>query len=137
MNEIACFQVHDALILIADGAQFFEFIEENFAIDQASVDQHISTCGNCRAELEAEQAMHQLMQTMLRNVCCEPAPQDLHDSIQMQIRAQGFNAGAQQGAYVTEFKMSQVSIEIDEFGNVTHQEIHIEGTQEFGSDDIK
>lgn len=128
-NQIACFQVHDALVLIADGMQFFEVLE----IDPAVVDRHLEVCPNCRAELEAEQAMHQLMQTLLRNACCETAPQELHDSIQMQIH----NQGAQAAQYVTEFKMSQVSIEIDEFGNVTHQEIHIEGTQEFGPDDIK
>ena len=33
--------------------------------------------------------------------------------------------------YVTEFRMSQVSIEIDEFGQVVQREIHIESTQEF------
>mgnify|MGYP003345082248 CR=1 FL=1 len=129
INEIACFQVHDALVLIADGAQFFEILE----IDPTVVDRHIEKCSNCRAELEAEKQMHQLMQTMLRNVCCETAPQELHDSIHREIH----NQGTQPAGYVTEFKMSQVSIEIDEFGNVTHQEIHIEGTQEFGPDDIK
>ena len=127
-NEIACFQVHDALVLIADGAQFFEVLE----IDPTIVDRHLEVCADCRAELEAERKMHELMQTLLRGACCETAPQELHDSIHMQIH----NQGAKAAQYVTEFKMSQVSIEIDEFGNVIHQEIHIEGTQEFGNPEV-
>ena len=52
-NQIACFQVHDALVLIADGMQFFEVLE----IDPAVVDRHLEVCPNCRAELEAEKAI--------------------------------------------------------------------------------
>jgi autonomous glycyl radical cofactor GrcA len=36
---------------------------------------------------------------------------------------------------VTEFKMTEISIEIDEYGNIEHRETTIEHTQEIRFDD--
>jgi hypothetical protein len=73
------------------------------------------------------------MRSLLQRSCCEKAPESLIDSIHQQIQQAIFQDQFQQSApqYVTEFRMSQVSIEIDEFGQVVQREIHIESTQEF------
>jgi len=72
--------------------------------------------------------MHSLIQDVLRRTCCEVAPEELHDSIYQQIHAQ--MAGAFTTGVTTEFTMTEISIEIDEFGNVEHREITIEHTEE-------
>jgi hypothetical protein len=68
--------------------------------------------------------MHQMLQDVLKRSCNEQAPEDLHESIHRQLRAQ--MAGAP--SVVTQFSMTEISIEIDEFGNVEHREIQIEQT---------
>jgi hypothetical protein len=73
--------------------------------------------------------VHELMRSLLKRSCNEKAPESLIDSIHQQLQAAMFQQSVPQ--VVTEFRMSQVSIEIDEFGQVTQREIHIESTQEF------
>ena len=123
--EMPCDQVKQALPLLADGAQFFEANN----IDPITIDRHIEHCPSCRVEVEAEKLAHQLMRSLLQRSCCEKAPESLIDSIHAQLQQAMFQQSAPQ--IVTEFRMSQVSIEIDEFGQVTQREIHIESTQEF------
>ena len=127
--EMPCDQVKHALLLLADGPQFFEANN----IDPISVDNHLSKCAPCKLEVEAEKMAHELMRSLLQRSCCEKAPDSLIDSIHQQIQQAIFQDQFQQSApqYVTEFRMSQVSIEIDEFGQVVQREIHIESTQEF------
>lgn len=123
--EMPCDQVKHALLLLVDGPEFFEVNN----IDPVSVDRHLDRCAPCKLEVEAEKMVHELMRTLLQRSCNEKAPESLIDSIHQQIQAAMFQQSAPQ--IVTEFRMSQVSIEIDEFGQVTQREIHIESTQEF------
>jgi hypothetical protein len=88
------------------------------------IEAHLSECLPCQSEVAHERAMHGLLQETLRRTCNEQAPEDLHESIHRQIRAQ--MAGA--GEIVTQFSMTEISIEIDEFGNIEHHEIQIEQT---------
>lgn len=123
--EMPCEQVKHALLLLVDGPEFFETNK----IDPISVDRHLDHCAPCKLEVEAEKMVHELMRTLLKRSCNEKAPESLIDSIHQQLQATMFQQAAPQ--IVTEFRMSQVSIEIDEFGQVTQREIHIESTQEF------
>jgi len=124
-TEMPCDQVKHALLLLVDGPEFFE--ENN--IDPISVDRHLDRCAPCKLEVEAEKMVHELMRSLLKRSCNEKAPESLIDSIHQQLQAAMFQQSAPQ--IITEFRMSQVSIEIDEFGQVTQREIHIESTQEF------
>ena len=91
-----------------------------------AIQSHIITCAACSAEVEHERLMHQMLQDVLKRSCDEQAPEELHQSIQNQLRAQMAGAGATE--VVTQFSMTEISIEIDEFGNVEHREIQIEQT---------
>ena len=123
--EMACDQVRHAMLLLADGPQFFEANE----IDPISFDNHLAKCTTCKLEVETERMAQQLMRQLLQRSCCEKAPESLIDSIHQQLH-EAIN-GPTAAQFVTEFRMSQVSIEIDEFGQVVQREIHIESTQEF------
>lgn len=125
MTEMPCDQVKHALVLLVDGPEFFEANQ----IDPISVDLHLERCMPCKLEVEAEKMVHQLMRSLLKRSCNEKAPKSLIDSIHQQLQTAMFQKSVPQ--VVTEFRMSQVSIEIDEFGQVTQREIHIETTQEF------
>ena len=126
--EIKCGDVLATVIFIIVG--------ELQEIPQAeAISSHLVTCGPCAAEIEHERAMHSLLQDVLRRTCDEQAPEDLHQSIHNQLRAQMAGAGTTE--VVTQFSMTEISIEIDEFGNVEHREIQIEQThiQHFIDDD--
>jgi hypothetical protein len=70
--------------------------------------------------------MHTLLQDVLRRTCDEKAPEDLHRSIHEELLRQATGGGVTE--VVTQFSMTEISIEIDEFGNVEHREIQIEET---------
>jgi transcriptional regulator NrdR family protein len=91
-----------------------------------AIQSHIVTCSACSAEIAHERLMHQMLQDVLKRSCDEQAPEELHQSIHSQLRAQMAGAGATE--VVTQFSMTEISIEIDEFGNVEHREIQIEQT---------
>jgi len=115
--EIQCGEVLSSVIFIIEGD--LEQLPQRSAIEQ-----HISSCLPCTAEIEHERAMHDLLQDALRRTCNERAPEDLHEAIHRQLRAQ--IAGGTE--VVTQFSMTEISIEIDEFGNIEHREIQIEQT---------
>ena len=115
--EIQCGDVLSSVIFIIEGE--LEQLPQRSAIEE-----HINTCLPCTAEIAHERAMHDLLQATLRRTCNERAPEDLHDAIHRQLRAQ--MAGATE--VVTQFSMTEISIEIDEFGNIEHREINIEQT---------
>jgi autonomous glycyl radical cofactor GrcA len=71
--------------------------------------------------------MRQLMQDTLRRSCNEKAPEDLHDAIYRQIHAQMAGSFTE---VVTQYSMTEISIEIDEFGQIEHREVTIEHTEE-------
>ena len=117
--EIQCGDVLASVVFILEG--------ELQEIPQAeAISSHLVTCGPCAAEIEHERAMHSLLQDVLKRTCDEQAPEDLHQSIHNQLRAQMAGAGTTE--VVTQFSMTEISIEIDEFGNVEHREIQIEQT---------
>ena len=117
LYEIQCGDALASVIFIIEGeAQEVPRINE--------IEAHIQSCLPCTAELAHERAMHDLLQATLRRSCDEKAPQDLHDALHRQFRA----ALAADAQVVTQFSMTEISIEIDEFGNVEHREIQIEQT---------
>ena len=117
--EIQCGDVLASVVFIIEG--------ELQEIPQAeAISSRLVTCGPCAAEIEHERAMHSLLQDVLKRTCDEQAPDDLHQSIHNQLRAQMAGAGTTE--VVTQFSMTEISIEIDEFGNVEHREIQIEQT---------
>lgn len=115
--EIQCGEVLSSVIFIIEGE--LEQLPQRSAIER-----HISTCIPCTTEIAHERAMHDLLQETLRRTCNERAPEDLHQAIHRQLRAQ--MGGTTE--VVTQFSMTEISIEIDEFGNIEHREIQIEQT---------
>lgn len=115
--EIQCGDVLSSVIFIIEGE--LEQLPQRSAIEE-----HITNCLPCTAEIAHERAMHDLLQETLRRTCNERAPEDLHDAIHRQLRAQ-MVGGTE---VVTQFSMTEISIEIDEFGNIEHREINIEQT---------
>jgi len=115
--EIQCGDVLSSVIFIIEGE--LEQLPQRSAIEE-----HINSCLPCTTEIAHERAMHDLLQETLRRTCNERAPEDLHEAIHRQLRAQ--MSGATE--VVTQFSMTEISIEIDEFGNVEHHEIQIEQT---------
>ncbi len=118
-NSLACNEVLNSFVLLIEGS-----------IEQPQIgliEVHISTCPACEAELVHEQAMRQLMQDSLRRSCNEKAPEDLHDAIYRQIHAQMTGAFTE---VVTQYSMTEISIEIDAFGQIEHREVTIEHTEE-------
>ena len=124
--EIQCGEVLSSVIFIIEGE--IEQLPQRSAIEA-----HIDRCLPCTAEIAHERAMHDLLQETLRRSCNESAPEDLHEALHRQLRAQ--MAGTTE--VVTQFSMTEISIEIDEFGNIEHREIQIEQThiQHFIDDD--
>ena len=117
--EIKCGDVLASVVFIVEG-------ELNEIPQADAITNHITTCAPCAAEIAHERAMQQMLQGVLQRSCNEQAPEDLHESIHRQLRAQ--MAGAATSGVVTQFSMTEISIEIDEFGNVEHREIQIEQT---------
>jgi hypothetical protein len=119
IEEIPCFEVLSSVVFIIEGA-----IDE--ARNPQAIASHLDTCVACRSEFEHEQEMHSLLQDVLRRTCDEKAPVDLQQSIHEALLRQATGVGITE--VVTQFSMTEISIEIDEFGNVEHSEIQIEQT---------
>jgi mycothiol system anti-sigma-R factor len=116
---LACNEVLNSFVLFIDG--------QMQQPEVALVEVHIAKCPACEAELAHEQVMRQLMQDTLRRSCNEKAPEDLHDAIYRQIHAQMAGSFTE---IVTQYSMTEISIEIDEFGQIEHREVTIEHTEE-------
>ena len=107
---------------------FVLLIEGNIEQPQiALIEVHVAECPACEEELAHERAMHSLVQQVLRRTCIEEAPAELHSAIFNQIHGQSAGAFTE---VVTQFSMTEISIEIDEFGQVEHREVTIEHTEE-------
>ena len=119
IEEIPCFEVLSSVVFIVEGA-----MEE--AHNPQAIASHLDSCLACRSEVTHEQAMHSLLQDVLRRTCDEKAPADLQQSIHEALLRQVSGLGITE--VVTQFSMTEISIEIDEFGNVEHSEIQIEET---------
>jgi len=119
IEEIPCFEVLSSVVFIVEGA-----MEE--AHNPQAIASHLDSCLACRSEVTHEQAMHSLLQDVLRRTCDEKAPADLQQSIHEALLRQVSGVGITE--VVTQFSTTEISIEIDEFGNVEHSEIQIEET---------
>jgi len=115
--EIQCGDVLSSVVFIIEGE--LEQLPQRSAIEE-----HINSCLPCTTEIAHERAMHDLLQATLRRTCNERAPEELHEALHRQLREQ--MAGATE--VVTQLSMTEISIEIDEFGNIEHREIQIEQT---------
>ena len=118
-NDLACNEVLNSFVLFIDG----QMEQPEIAL----VEVHIAACPACEAELAHEHAMRELMQSALRRSCNEKAPEDLHDAIYRQIHGQMTGAFTE---VVTQYSMTEISIEIDEYGQIEHREVTIEHTEE-------
>lgn len=116
---VGCNEVLNSFVLLIEGN--IEPLQINM------IEVHLSTCPACEAELAHEQAMRQLMQDVLRRSCDEKAPADLHDAIYRQIHGQMTGTVTE---VITQHSMTEVSIEIDEFGQIELREVTIEHTEE-------
>ena len=119
IEEIPCFEVLSSVVFIVEGA-----MEE--AHNPQAIASHLDSCLACRSEVTHEQEMHSLLQDVLRRTCDEKAPADLQQSIHEALLRQVSGVGITE--VVTQFSVTEISIEIDEFGNVEHSEIQIEET---------
>lgn len=117
--NLRCNEVLNSFVLLIEGSM--EQPQMNM------IEVHLSTCPACEAELAHEQAIHLLMQDALRRSCNEKAPEDLHDAIYRQIHGQMTGAFTE---VITQYSMTEISIEIDEFGQIEHREVTIEHTEE-------
>lgn len=115
-ERIGCPEVLASLVFIIEDA-----------IDQVDrpdeVRNHINLCPHCAQQLEHERLTHSFLVDALRRSCTEKAPESLYESIHNQLTAAQADTEV-----VTTFSMTEISIEIDEFGNVEHREIQIEQT---------
>jgi hypothetical protein len=115
--EIQCGEVLSSVVFIVE--------EQMQELAQASqIEAHLISCLACQAEVAHERAMHDLLQQSLRRTCADRAPEDLHEALHRQLRSE--MTGATE--VITQFSMTEISIEIDEFGNIEHREIQIEET---------
>jgi hypothetical protein len=115
--EIQCNDVLSSVVFIVE--------EQMQELAQASqIEAHLLSCLACQSEIAHERAMHDLLQQSLRRSCTDSAPEDLHEAIHRRLQSE--MAGATE--VVTQFSMTEISIEIDEFGNIEHREIQIEET---------
>ena len=119
IEESPCFEVLSSVVFIIEGA-----VEE--AHNPQAIASHLDSCLACRSEVTHEQEMHSLLQDVLRRTCDEKAPAELQQSIHEALLRQASGVGVTE--VVTQFSMTEISIEIDEFGNVEHSEIQIEQT---------
>ena len=115
-ERIGCPEVLASLVFIIEDA--IEQVER-----PEEVRNHINLCPNCSRQLEHEQLTHTFLVDALRRSCTEKAPSSLYESIHNQLVSAQTNTEV-----VTTFSVTEISIEIDEFGNVEHREIQIEQT---------
>ena len=115
-ERVGCPEVLASIVFIIEDA--IEQVEH-----PDDIQNHINLCPNCSRQLEHEQLTHTFLVDALRRACVEKAPESLYESIQNQLMGVGSATEV-----VTTFSMTEISIEIDEFGNVEHREVQIEET---------
>jgi anti-sigma factor (TIGR02949 family) len=116
-----CVDVLHSVLLFVDG-------EISDTAEIATIEVHLQQCPACTAELEHERNVRALMQSVLRRSCNERAPQDLHEQLHQQLHSATMDSAPD---IVREFRMTEISIEINEDGTIESREIHIEHTEEY------
>lgn len=120
IHETPCSEVLSEVALLIDGE-----INEPGKIN--TIEHHFEECAPCCEEMKHERRMHDLLHDVLTRSCMEQAPQDLRDRIALQLEAL-HHSGVD---LITEFRRTEISIQVDDFGQIEHHEITIESTQEF------
>jgi hypothetical protein len=115
-ERIGCPEVLASIVFIIEDA--IEQVEH-----PNEVRNHIDLCPNCSRQLDHERITRTFLVDALRRACVEKAPESLYESIHKQLIGAGSTTEV-----VTTFSMTEISIEIDEFGNVEHHEVQIEET---------
>jgi hypothetical protein len=115
-ERIGCPEVLASLVFIIEDA--IEQVERPHEVRN-----HIDLCPNCSRQLDHERLTRTFLVDALRRACVEKAPESLYESIHNQLMGAGSATEV-----VTTFSMTEISIEIDEFGNVEHREVQIEET---------
>jgi hypothetical protein len=115
-ERIGCPEVLASIVFIIEDA--IEQVER-----PNDIQDHINLCPNCSRQLEHERLTHTFLVDALRRACVEKAPESLYESIHSQLTGAGSATEV-----VTTYSMTEISIEIDEFGNVEHREVQIEET---------
>jgi hypothetical protein len=115
-ERIGCPEVLASIVFIIEDA--IEQVER-----PNDIQDHINLCPNCSRQLEHERLTHTFLVDALRRACDEKAPENLYESIHSQLIGAGSATEV-----VTTYSMTEISIEIDEFGNVEHREVQIEET---------
>ena len=135
--ELECFEVLTSFVILVDAdvsqVEIHLEIENMPQLTLANINSHLSGCIPCSMELVHERAMRDLTRNALRRSCNEEAPSDLHEALNAMFNQANF-AGFK-NEVITEFSMHEVTIEIDEFGNIEHREIRVEGRTEYRNDD--
>jgi mycothiol system anti-sigma-R factor len=121
IHETNCVDVLHSVLLFVDG-------EISDTSEIATIEVHLQQCPACPAELEHELTVRALMQSVLLRSCNESAPQDLHDQIHQQLLNQSVSGAPD---IIREFRMTEISIGINEDGTIESHEIHIEHTEEY------
>ena len=115
-ERIGCPEVLASIVFIIEDA--IEQVERPHEVQS-----HIDLCPNCSRQLDHERVTHTFLVDALRRACVEKAPESLYESIHNQLMGAGSTTEV-----VTTFSMTEISIEIDGFGNVEHREVQIEET---------
>jgi len=135
--ELECVEVLTSFVILVDADVAEVQIELQFEnmpqLTLANINLHLSGCVPCSMELIHERAMRDLTREALRRSCNEEAPDELHEALGAMFNQANF-AGFR-NEVVTEFSMHEVTIEIDEFGNIQHREIRVESRTEFRNDE--
>jgi hypothetical protein len=135
--ELECFEVLTSFVILVDADVSQVEIQLDFEnmpqLTLANINSHLSGCVPCSMELVHERAMRDLTRDALRRSCNEEAPSDLHEALNAMFNQANFTGFKNE--VVTEFSMHEVTIEIDEFGNIEHREIRVEGRTEYRNDE--
>ena len=135
--ELECFEVLTSFVVLVDAdvsqVEIHLEIENMPQLTLANINSHLSGCIPCSMELVHERAMRDLTRSALRRSCNEEAPSDLHEALNAMFNQANF-AGFK-NEVITEFSMHEVTIEIDEYGNIEHREIRVEGRTEYRNDE--
>lgn len=131
--ELECVEVLTSFVLLIDTDVAEIQIELQFEnmpqLTLANINSHLINCVPCSTELVHERTMRDLTREALRRSCNEEAPGELHEALNTMFNQANF-AGLK-NEVITEFSMHEVTIEIDEFGNIEHREIRVESRTEF------
>lgn len=119
-HETPCTDVLNSVVALIDGE-----IEETSVVHNIEV--HIGECPPCKSELAHERKMHDMLHEMLTRSCYEEAPQEFHQQLAMQLQA----LHSANREVFTEIRMTEISISIEDFGQIEHHEITIESSEEY------